>query len=103
MTETELPHFVRVTQAARLLGWPLRRVRQMSDAGMLPKRIRPYGRDDYFNLDELTAAVKKLTRVTDVASEARDEDAVELADQATGRPVRRARRRPVRGSSERFA
>jgi len=94
-----LPAYIRVTAAAKRLGWPLDRVRQMSNEGKLPPRRRPYGRDDYFRVDELLAALDRLPVVNDAASVRRVRDALALADQAVGRPGHRGSRRRGRGSS----
>lgn len=94
-----VPTYVRVTAAAKRTGWPADRLREMSDAGLLPKRVRPYGRDDYFDLDALTAALAALPSVTEAADRTRT--ARELADQAAAGRGHRVRRRRARGNTSR--
>ena len=97
----DLPTYIRVTEAAERIGWPADRLREMSDAGKLPKRVRPYGRDDYFDLDALKAALAALPSVTAAADRART--ARDLADQAAAGRGHRVRRRRARGSNARSA
>lgn len=97
----ELSPRIRVTEAAKMLGWPARRLRQMADEGKLPKRVRPYGRDDYFDLAALKAALDALPAADEAQEAERNRTARELADQAAASRGHRARRRRGRGNTER--
>jgi len=99
VTTIALPSFIRVTEAARQLGWPLRRVREASDEGLLPRRVRPFGRIDYFVVDELRAALAKLPTVTVARDRLVVVRAREMADRAQARRGRRGRRRRAHGST----
>jgi hypothetical protein len=95
----KIPTYVRVTAAAKRLGWPADRLREMSDAGTLPKRVRPYGRDDYFDAEALIAALAALPSVAQ--QDRRHLTARDLADQAAIGRGHRVRRRRVRGNTAR--
>lgn len=96
---SRIPTYVRVTAAAERLGWPLDRVRRMSDKGLLPPRVRPEpnGRDDYFDLDALIESLAALPTVA--RASARTQTARDLADLAAESRGHRARRRRARGNT----
>lgn len=98
-----VPSFVRVTTASRRIGIPAPRLRALSNSGQLCRRYLFGGRDDYFRVDELLEALKRLPPGEPSAVMAQRSFARELADQAAGCSGLRGRTRRLRGSSERFA